>query len=734
MNHTFWSFALSPWRIIAACAFFASLSWLSYRSIQRTGAGKWLVANEIIRLLVAALLALTLLRPELVRLAERSDRPVVGILCDASGSMDTEDVVEEGNTVLTRRDWLKDKCDARFWESLEQNYDVVLEDFSGLSETNAPDPEADPGTDIDSALENMLSSYEGLRAVLLLTDGDWNEGKSPVSAATKYRMKDIPVFPVVVGSDEFLPDIHLQSVAAPAYGLMDEHISLPFTVNNRLSRDVRTTVLLEGPTGIEASKEILLPAMAEFQSSIVLVPRVEGEFEYTLKVPIQKGEKFAANNTKTFKLSLRREVLKVLVVDSVPRWEYRFLHNALSRDPGVDVDCLLLHPGMSPGSGKNYVPAFPATREQLSKYDVVFLGDVGIGASELSSSNAELLKGLVEQQGSGLVFLPGMRGRQASFAGSVLGDLMPVELDESRQSGLSYTRESKLSLTSRGKDHLLTMLASTPAENYSVWKQLPGVYWHAAVLRSKPGTTVLAVHATARNQYGRVPLLVTKAAGNGKVLFMGTDSAWRWRRGVEDTYHYRFWGQVVRWMAHQRHLAQREGMRFFYSPESPSRGNTVFLHATVFDESGFPLQGGDVDVTIRSRSGWVQELKLEPEEGGWGVFAGAFVAEDGGPHDILVECEDAGRSLRTEIIVESYKRERTGRPARAGVLKEIASVTQGRCSTSEQLDEAVGNVSLLPEFKPTEHRFRLWCHPVWALVIVFLMGLYWSNRKLLGML
>ena len=43
--------------------------------------------------------------------------------------------------------------------------------------------------------------------------------------------------------------------------------------------------------------------------------------------------------------------------------------------------------------------------------------------------------------------------------------------------------------------------------------------------------------------------------------------AWRWRRGVEDTYHYRFWGQVVRWMAHQRHLAHKEGIRFFYNPE-----------------------------------------------------------------------------------------------------------------------------------------------------------------------
>ena len=66
---------------------------------------------------------------------------------------------------------------------------------------------------------------------------------------------------------------------------------------------------------------------------------------------------------------------------------------------------------------------------------------------------------------------------------------------------------------------------------------------------------------------------------------MGTDSAWRWRRGVEDKYHYRFWSQVVRWMAHQRHLSDKEGIRVSYSPEAPNVGDTVFLQTTVLDQA-----------------------------------------------------------------------------------------------------------------------------------------------------
>src|SRR6185369_5876434 len=117
------------------------------------------------------------------------------------------------------------------------------------------------------------------------------------------------------------------------------------------------------------------------------------------------------NNEQNFRINVRVETLKVLVVDSLPRWEYRYLRNALARDPGVEMQCLLFHPGLSSGGGRNYLPSFPGTKEALSRYDVVFLGDVGIGQNELTDQDAELLKGLVEQQGSGLVFVPGRRAR-----------------------------------------------------------------------------------------------------------------------------------------------------------------------------------------------------------------------------------------------------------------------------------------------------------------------------------
>ena len=95
----------------------------------------------------------------------------------------------------------------------------------------------------------------------------------------------------------------------------------------------------------------------------------------------------ADNNRLIAPISIREEKLRVLLVESVPRWEYRYLRNALLRDPGVELSCLLFHPGLNKvgGGNKDYIKQFPAGLDELSKFDVVFLGDVGMEDGQLTS-------------------------------------------------------------------------------------------------------------------------------------------------------------------------------------------------------------------------------------------------------------------------------------------------------------------------------------------------------------
>jgi hypothetical protein len=722
------SFAAPTVVLVFAFAAWAVTGWLCLANWRRNGRRPAVAKLEALRFFLVTLLVFTLLRPEFVQHTQRTALPEIAILTDASGSMKTRDLALSSN-VVSREQWLSNQVAGKFWRPLESKASVAVEPF-GVPSTN---PAAINGTDLNSALDGALQRHKNLKAVLLLSDGEWNVGNSPLTAATRFREQNIPVFTVVTGRETPLPDLALEDVQIPSYGLFGEEMAIPFKVLSHLPREVKTRISIVDAKGEIAAKDIVIPANGNLEDSILWSPRAAGEVQATIKLPVQPDESIAENNQRSFRISIRVEKLKVLVVDSLPRWEYRYLRNALSRDPGVDVQCLLLHPDLGPGEGVNYISAFPSTREALAPYDVVFLGDVGVGQNELTEHDAELLKGLVEQQGSGLVFVPGRRGRELTLLDSPLKDLYPVELDPTNAAGLGLQNESQLALTTEGRRHWLTRFDSDENRNDELWKQLPGFFWSAAVEKSRPGSEVLAVHSSYRNQWGRMPLLVTRNAGSGKVLFLGTDSAWRWRRGVEDKYHYRFWGQVVRWMAHQRHLSEKEGIRLTYSPEAPQAGDTVFLQTAVLDPSGFPIDRGPVTGRVTSPGGRVEQLEFTQLEGGWGVFKSSFTAQETGKYQVEVSSDPNGRHLETALNVAPPLIEKEGEPANAQTMREIAAITHGAAFTVDDFGHAISQISLLPEPQPVEKRLRLWSDPLWGGAILLLLTLYWIGRKWMGM-
>jgi hypothetical protein len=490
---------------------------------------------------------------------------------------------------------------------------------------------------------------------------------------------------------------------------------------------------LRDDAGRVHTKDIVLPPNSETYDSILWRIEKEGSSTLELSVPVADGELVATNNSRKFTIAGRPEKIRVLVIESLPRWEYRFLRNALSRDPGVELSCLLFHPELGPGGGKDYIQAFPEKLEDLAKYDVIFLGDVGIGKDQLTKEQCALIRGLVENQASGVIFMPGPQGNQLSLLETGLSDLIPVILDGDKPAGLSESIAAPLTLTTEGRGSLLTMLGNNEQENPEIWRRLPGFYWHAPVIKAKGGSEVLAVHGNRRGKFGPVPLLVTKPAGNGKALFMGIDSAWRWRRGVEDLYHYRFWGQVARWMSYQRNMASGQRVRLFFTPERPEPGSTVTLNANAFDANGAPLEKGGVSIDLTAPDGRNQRIELQKNESAWGAFSGRFKVDLPGAWKIRASASGAeDKPLETTLLAQGVDIEKTGQPARPEVLEEMARVSKGRVIQPAQLAELVKEINALPEPRPLESRIPLWSHWGTLTALIILLGTFWAGRKLNG--
>ncbi|MFM9059492.1 MAG: hypothetical protein ACKOSQ_10275 [Planctomycetaceae bacterium] len=733
MNEQALRFFSTPWTIGISAGLLAAVAAVSFLTWRRSGfaAGTGLV--ELLRVAIAAVVALLLNQPEWVEEYRPDDKPAVVVLHDASRSMDTQDVVATAGTApaapLTRREAVSQLVEGGFWKPLEARFQVVVE----------PVAAAPPGTATDLAepLSRAAERFAALRAVVLASDGDWNKGRPPFEAAQALRLAQVPVFVVPAGSPTKLPDLELMSLDCPTMGVAGKPVRVPFTVASSLPTERVVVAALATSTGEKLVKEVRLPPMATVTDWIYWTPPAVGDYTVTLSIPVEPGEILPDNNARTAPIAIRQENLKVLVVESVPRWEYRYLRNALSRDPGVEVSCLLFQPGLSKRGGgtKDYIGKFPAGLDELSKYDVVFLGDVGVAAGQLTAEDCRLLKGLVEYQASGLVFMPGWRREQASLVGTPLEELCPVVIDPARPDGVVSEAPRRLVLTEAGRRSLLTKLADGNAENLAVWESLPGGQWHGPVLRAKAGSEVLAVHEDAANEYGRIPLLVTRTFGAGKVLYMATDGAWRWRKGVEDKYHYRFWGQVVRWMAYRRNMARGERMSLSFAPEQPQLGQTLALDARVAEASGEPLSRGDVTARITAPSGAVETVRFAPPgaDGEWGVFAATFAPTEPGKHELVLACKETGDTLEAAVFVQGSAEEGIGKAARPEVLAEIAQVTRGRVVRPDEIAQLVESLAALPDPPPAVRRVQLWSDPLVAAALVSLLGLFWIGRKRQGL-
>ena len=214
---------------------------------------------------------------------------------------------------------------------------------------------------------------------------------------------------------------------------------------------------------------------------------------------------------------------------------------------------------------------------------------------------------------------------------------------------------------------------------------------------------------------------------------MGIDSAWRWRRGVEDLYHYRFWGQVARWMSYQRNMAAGQRVRLFFNPERPEPGSTVTLNANAFDPNGAPLKEGSVVVDIVSPDGRAQRLELQKNETAWGAFSGRFKVDLPGAWKLRATASGAeDKPLETTLLAQGVEIEKVGQPARPEVLEEMAKVSRGRVIQPAQISELIKEITALPEPRPLENRIPLWSHWATVAALVTLLGIFWVGRKLNG--
>ena len=175
------TFSTEPWLVglsFVICALTIAMAYFAWR---RSGYSKPVFWLELLRCSIVIAGAFLLNQPEWVQEFRSDEKPALIILSDSSQSMQTKDVLvksESGQSeVQSRADAASPFLQADAWKSLASRMDIKFNSF--------PSDGTKDGTDLFAALSNTIESSQRILGVVLISDGDWNSGQSPVSAAMR---------------------------------------------------------------------------------------------------------------------------------------------------------------------------------------------------------------------------------------------------------------------------------------------------------------------------------------------------------------------------------------------------------------------------------------------------------------------------------------------------------------------------------------------------------------------
>jgi uncharacterized membrane protein len=425
--------------------------------------------------------------------------------------------------------------------------------------------------------------------------------------------------------------------------------------------------------------------------------------------------------------------LKVLFVDFQPRWDFKFIQRALLRDRRVSAKFILLEGDPTAmRAGPPFLPKFPANRQELFEYDLLILGD--IPADYLSRDQQDHVMEFVKE-GGGLIHIAGRGNGPASWVGTPLADLLPVEFAAQKFATDSGKRQEgyRPELTPAGSRSLMMSLDDNPEVSQEIWKALPELYWHYPVTKLKPASDVFLAHPTEKTADGKpMPLLAAHYYGKGYVLFSAVDETWRWRFNEADKYFGRFWSQGIYVTGVRRTMGTKMTQLSLDKPDAV-RGTTGQVYARLYTPDLKPLTTDrlearaerlDVDPGDKDRS-FPVELKAVPGQDG--EYVATLPFNRVGRYTLKVDNGGDTAVLDYRVTLPPDDELAPGGMAEEQ-LRKLAESTQGRFYREEDLH-------LLPtavtrKMTPFVVREELLLWNWWALAVVAgLFALEWFVRK-----
>lgn len=598
------------------------------------------------------------------------------------------------------------------------------------------------GAGIRATLDDLRGAAPA--AIVAMTDGINTDGPTLADAAEHARRRGVPLYFVGIGSDRAVRDLKLSDLIVDDLVFVDDVVNFECKLTAAGFAGQKITVTLREkdkpatPENILAKTEVTAPGDDRpVQVRLQYRPTKVGQFEYVIEAQPLPGESLLDNNRQSRVVQVRKEKIRVLLVQAYPSFEFRYLRNMLRRDETISLHTVLQD--ADPESAEQDTSAlrsFPLQRDELFSYDVVILGDVN--PALLNAAAMQNLAEFVNQpaKGGALIMIAGPSYMPAAFRDTPLAGLLPFDIDRVRYPTEPLTNGFVVQPTDLGLASPAMQLGDTPEETQRIWRSLPPLYWLLEIPELRAGVRILAEDPTRTAPNGRhLPVFLFQYVGAGKVLFHATDETWRWRYRVGDVYFARYWIQTIRYLCRSKLAdAGRSAILTTDRREYP-HGETVRLRVRFADDRLAPAEDDGVTVIVEQSGRKTRRITLHRAAAARGLFEGVLDRPATGTYHAWIAAPTLpGQSPAVDFAVVpppgEFAQVRMDAPAMRGAA-EVSGGQYYTFDTAERLIDDLPPGRQVPiESLPPRPLWNRW--PVLALFLTLLVA-EWILRKRRGL-
>jgi len=683
--------------VIAVIAFIFAVS-LYFKDKRIKENKSWLPGLlGILRFLSVLGILFLLLMPLIKNYITEEQKPLIVFAEDVSESISLSTDEAQYTQLQEQLKKLKSELDSKF--------DIVDIRFSEKLAFNDTDTLNTRTSNLSVPLEFISENYEdqNLGAVIMITDGIYNEGKNPLYANANI---EAPLYTIPLGDTTIRKDLIIKNVLHNRIVYLNDKFAIETDVQAYNAVGARSTIsiskVVNGKTILLEKQSINIDKNNFFKSyKFELTAEQVGNVKYKISLNGINDEITLANNSRNVYIEVLDARQKILLLANSPHPDIKALRTIINSNKNYELDVIMAD----------------AITTSLNRYDLIILHNLPSQKYNINTYLAEINK-----LKKPVFYIVGAETNTSAF--NKVQNVMSINGANSSMNDITPILEGGFSLFT------LSDLLKSRVKQFVPLKVPFGEY-------KTDATAKVLLYQKIGNVETQFPLLAYSDINNHKQAVLSGEGIWRWRlTEFTDFPEQPFTKETI--LKTLQYISQKEDKRQFraFTNKNNYRENeNILFDAQLYNANYEPINNPEAYLRIKNSAGEKFEYTFSKNNNYYYIDAGRLPEDN---YSYTASASYNGKALEAtgKFSVQSIVKEQYDLTAKHDLLYNLSQQYGGEVLYPDNIDRLRELVSTNDSIKPILYQ-KAETKPLvdykWILaVLIIFLAIEWFLRRYFG--